>query len=89
MKQYKTGAAQAVEQLRIFMSTITNFTILPNILPGAMYKAGYVYLNDLNVKQGVTNANYNGTPLRFTIPQLFLDDNKNLIYSNGNTQIYR
>jgi uncharacterized membrane protein len=76
-------------QSRIFMSTITNFTILPNILPGAMYKAGYVYLNDLNVKQGVTNANYNGTPLRFTIPQLFLDDNKNLIYSNGNTQIYR
>lgn len=76
-------------QSRIFMATTTQFTILPNILPGALYRAGYVYLNDLNVKEDVLNTNYNGNALRFTIPSTFISENKNLIYNNGSSKIYR
>ena len=88
-KDYLMTQSDADSQSRIFMATLTNFTILPNILPGALYKAGYVYLNDLNVTQDVLNTNYNGNALRFTIPSAFIDENKNLIYSNGSSKIYR
>jgi len=60
-----------------------------DIFPSTIDKYSYVYLN-------LTNVNFNKTYRRFDIdfisynlPKEFLSENKNLIYSNGESEIYK
>ncbi len=62
---------------------------LPAILPQFIQKRAYVYARDANVLDGRTVLNYNGRALLYKYPLTFLNKNKNLIYSNNSTLIYR
>jgi uncharacterized membrane protein len=52
------------------------------IFPPLIRKNAYVYLN-ISLDRSFFNSDY------FNSPKRFLDDNKNIIYSNGNNNIYK
>ncbi|HSW89034.1 MAG TPA: DUF2206 domain-containing protein [Candidatus Saccharimonadales bacterium] len=62
---------------------------LPVLVPSAMYRNSYVYARYANVIRLRTDADLSGVHLEYTFPMKFLNDNKNLIYNNGGSKIYR
>lgn len=76
------------------VSKITAMTIADNnlnssLVPSTVFRDSYVYLNKLNVKTGVSYRNFKGESLRYTLPLKFFDTTKNLLYSNGNSKVYK
>ncbi len=65
-----------------------NLSALPEILPPVIRQHAFVYLQYLNVKSNAV-VNLTADTLYFSSPIMFLDDNKNLIYNNGQSRIYR
>ncbi len=59
------------------------------ILPAVITKNSYVYLRYANVVRGRTDAKYNNMALAYTYPEEFLSQNKDLIYNNGGSQIFK
>lgn len=60
------------------------------ILPSVMTKDSYIYLSYANVVQGRADALYNkNVALTYSYPIEFLKENKNMIYNNGGSQIFR
>ena len=59
-----------------------------DVIPQAMDEKAYVYLNYQNTL-GREYRTYRGWDLRFNYPNKFLDENKDLIYSNGYSEIYK
>lgn len=59
------------------------------VLPETTKKESYVYLNYENVKTGNILEVINGDVIYYHFPMEFLDQNKNLIYNNGGSEIYR
>lgn len=59
------------------------------LLPETTKRSAYVYLNYDNVKSGNILEIVNGNVVYYTFPMNFLDDNKDKIYSNGGSEIYR
>ena len=64
-------------------------TALPIILPSAMYKNSYVYTRYANLKRLRADTSINGVELLYSFPIAFLNEHKNLIYSNGGAEIFR
>ena len=62
---------------------------LDDIYPGLIRKNSYVLLNATNVDKQESAVSYQGTNLTYRYPSDLLDDNKNLVYTNGQTYIYR
>ncbi|HSW96460.1 MAG TPA: DUF2206 domain-containing protein [Candidatus Saccharimonadales bacterium] len=62
---------------------------LPVLVPSAMYRNSYVYARYANVRRFRTDGDLSGVHLEYTFPEKFLNDNKNLIYNNGGSKIYR
>lgn len=60
-----------------------------DVVPPAIEKGAYVYLSDANVTDGVTYHRSAPSVMRFNAPLGFLDDNKDLVYSNGHSTVYR
>lgn len=81
--------ADTDSQSRLYMSTLKPMAFFDNLMPAAIYRSGYIYLNNVNVKQKVFYTSFNGEPFRLTIPYDFYNANKNLIYSNGSSEIYK
>lgn len=59
------------------------------ILPSTITKNSYVYLRYANVIRDRTDAHYKNTTLIYTYPNEFLENNKNLIYNNSGSKIYK
>lgn len=68
-------------------SFFTNPTILP--ITFANDAQSYVYLSSTNKKLGKAQVSYNGKFITYTYPTEFLNEYRNLIYSNENSNIYR
>lgn len=66
-----------------YLSTYTQ------VFPSVLDKNGYVYANYANTLYGIGIVNINDTRMEYNFPGKFLSDQKNLIYSNYNTKIYR
>jgi hypothetical protein len=59
------------------------------IYPSLIRKDSYVFLGVPVVTRGQTRVTYQGTELTYAYPMQFLDQNKDLIYANGSSKIYR
>jgi uncharacterized membrane protein len=77
-----------VSGLRLLSFANFNNT-LAYIVPSGMYKSSYVYARYANIMKLRTDANLSGVHLDYTFPIDFLNKNKNLIYNNGGSRIYR
>lgn len=72
------------------LSSFGNITgTIPIVLPSAMYKSSYVYADYANVKRLRTDGQLGGLEVIYSYPFDFLQTNKNLIYSNGGSQIFQ
>lgn len=60
-----------------------------DLLPETMKKKSFVYLNYDNVKTGNILEILYGEVVYYHFPMEFLNNNKNLIYNNGGSEIYR
>lgn len=63
--------------------------IVTSISPSIIYRNSYVYARYLNFAKGQTQDNYRSQSLLFEFPNDFLSENKSLIYSNGESAVYR
>jgi uncharacterized membrane protein len=59
------------------------------LLPSLIHKSGYVYIDNSKVKNQKDIIFYSGDLLIYKYPINFLENNKNLIYNNGGTKIYK
>ena len=81
-----------VQTDRFAISKIDNLVqvnTLNDIYPGLIRKGSYIYLGFTNVNKSQANVSYNDTNIAYNFPVKFLDDNKNLVYSNGGVKIYK
>ena len=59
------------------------------IFPFTIDKNAYVYLSYTNLNERKAFINYTGDLLSYNYPVNFLNDNKNLLYNNGGSGIYK
>ncbi len=87
--RYKNTAifADGNASLRLRYTSWTDTT--KTILPQVIYKNSYVYASYTNIVENRTYASFNGNVLRYEYPQGFLSDNKDVIYNNGSSKIYK
>jgi uncharacterized membrane protein len=60
-----------------------------DILPSTIDTRSYVYLSQTNVEKGKVYKIYNIGLLAYDTPIEFLNSNKNLIYNNGGSEVYK
>jgi len=75
--------------LRIYSFTQFNENIRFSVFPSTITRDGYVYMSKANIEQGIAYASLDNNLLTYTEPIDFIEDNKNLIYNNGESKIYR
>lgn len=71
------------------LSAYTKLNTVNDVYPGIVETYSYVYLGYFNVHQKQAAIFYNGDLINYTYPTQFLNQNKNLIYSNGGAEIYK
>lgn len=59
------------------------------IYPGIVRVGSYVILGDPTVTRGVASLSYEGTQFEYAYPVGFLDSEKDVIYANNDSRIYR
>lgn len=69
--------------------TYEGFYSIDGLIPSVIRRNSYVYLSVSNLKTGNVIIYANGAPLYYKLPQEFFNENKNLIYDNGGSKIYR
>ncbi len=60
-----------------------------NIIPSSIIRYSFVYLDKTNTQKFQSTNYFNGNSLTYKYPIEFLDTNKNLIYNNGKSYIYK
>jgi|GEM_PF-4155236 uncharacterized membrane protein len=63
--------------------------LVPGLLPTQIGKSAYVYASSTNLRYNIVFDSYNNQVLSYTFPGNFLNSNKNTIYSDGDSMIYR
>ncbi len=63
--------------------------VLTDVLPSTIDRNAYIYLRYSNVVKNLNSKSYKGQALLFNYPTEFLNQNKNLIYSNGGSNIFK
>lgn len=77
----------ASEKIKYATDTIifTKSVIYPSIIE----RSAYVYLSRANIKKNSVYTKVNGQDIAYTLPRIFLQNNKNKLYNNGSSEIYR
>lgn len=73
---------------RLFKSLIYE-PVIDDIFPSILDKNSYVFLDYSNKKENIVYKSYEGVYLSFNYPSFFLTKNKNKIYNNGGSEIYK
>lgn len=60
-----------------------------DILPSTLDKNAYVFLGHANFIDKIIIELYNGKDIKYNLPENFLNSNKDLIYNNGSSVIYK
>lgn len=76
-------------EAHIKMNRIFNRGFNPDVLPALIYKDAYVYSSYMNHITGHMYVNNGGVDLFMNFPTNFLNNNKDVIYSNGESVIYK
>ena len=71
------------------LSSVANLDSANDILPMIVRRNNFVFLSVANVAEQRASEFYSGDRLNYTYPVAFLDENKDLIYNNGGSRIYR
>ncbi|MFH1209973.1 MAG: DUF2206 domain-containing protein [archaeon] len=76
---------------KVELSTPPKFTtkIAQDVLPSIIKESDYVYLSYANVFDGIAFKTIKGNTLSYNYPTEFLNQNKNLIYNNGGSEIFK
>lgn len=69
--------------------SITDINPLNDIHPALIRKNAYVFLGFANTKKQQATVVYNGDLINYTYPIEFVEKNKNLLYDNGGSRVYR
>jgi uncharacterized membrane protein len=64
-------------------------TVYVEVFPSVIDKNSYVYSNYANTLSNIGIIDINDTRMEYNFPEDFLDNNKNLIYNNYETRIYK
>lgn len=75
--------------LRLIVPTDIKRGIMYDVTPETIAKGSYVYADYANVVNGISMASQKGQSYKFGFPDAFLRDHKNVLYSNGSSEIYR
>ncbi|MFC1682141.1 DUF2206 domain-containing protein [Nanoarchaeota archaeon] len=59
------------------------------LAPNRIGRNSYVFLRYVNVVEGYTANRYLGDLVQFKLPTKFLNDNKNKVYNNGGSEIFK
>ena len=59
------------------------------VLPSAVDKDSYVYAGFTNTRRHAAYTFFKGHELMYNFPLEFFDNNKDLIYDNGDSRIYK
>ncbi|MCX7997138.1 MAG: DUF2206 domain-containing protein [Patescibacteria group bacterium] len=65
------------------------YNIIPDLLPVVFFQNGYVYATRANYRSGNVHTGFGGVRFTHTFPRDFLDENKNKVYSNRSSVIYK
>ena len=80
--------ADSYAELRLSSGTnISN--VQTKLLPSSFWQKSYIYGTEENVLRGKVQANFNSTSLVYNFPLQFLNDNKDVVYSNKKSIIYK
>lgn len=76
---------------RLGLSKYRNFDhrFFPDILPNILKKNSYVYLTYSNINNKIIFNRYKNSLLSYNSPDVYLNNNKNKVYSNGESEIYK
>jgi uncharacterized membrane protein len=66
-----------------------NAAVIGDIYPGVVRRDSYILLGKTDTQLKKASASFNDTNFTYSYPMEFLDENKSLIYSNGEVNIYR
>lgn len=69
--------------------SITDINPLNDIHPALIRRNAYVFLGFANTNKEQATVVYNGDLINYTYPIDFVEKNKNLLYDNGGSRIYR
>lgn len=85
---YQSGLA--VNVLPLLPRDLTDgVEVLRSIYPGLVRTQSYVLVGPMMLTDGRGTLIYNGDVLTYVYPRAFLDENKNLLYTNGSSAVYR
>jgi uncharacterized membrane protein len=71
------------------LDSVRQLSTLNDIFPSLVRKDAYVFLGYSNVRDGTSTFPFQGDLITYHYPTEFLDNNKDLIYSNGSSRVYR
>jgi len=60
-----------------------------DLFPSTIYRDSYVFLSNTNVNREISYLYFDGDTISYNTPIDFLNQNKNLIYNNGDSEIYK
>ncbi len=63
--------------------------VMPNVLPENINRDAYVYADYANSEHNLAFSPYGGDELGYAFPAAFLSRHKDIIYSNGQTEIFK
>ena len=72
-----------------YFSRIQEENVLKDILPSTIDENAYIYSSYINTIDKRTFALYQSTVISYNFPTEFLNDNKNKIYNNGDSEIFK
>lgn len=75
--------------LRLQSDSTIKHGLLSDITPATLAKGSYVYADSTNVQQGIATGVIGGTTYSYQFPTSFLQQNKDLVYTNGSAEVYK
>lgn len=70
-------------------TTLPAHNLVPGLFPSQITTSSYVYASHINLQDNIVFDSYNKHALSYAFPSEFLNSNKNTIYSNNDSIIYK
>jgi uncharacterized membrane protein len=71
------------------LQAVLKTPVLGELYPGLIRKDAYVFVGPSVFVEGVAVVSYQGSMLKYTYPMVFLETQKELVYSNKSVRIYK